>query len=44
MLPRGRAYSRHFVRPTIRPPHFCPEHISKGIEGNIMKLDTRIEG
>ena len=24
--------------------HFCPEHISKSIEGNLMKPDTLIEG
>ena len=52
MLPEDRAYSRRFVRPTvcpsvrpsIRPSHFCPEHISKSIDGNLMKLDTLIEG
>ena len=40
MLPEGRAYSRRFGRPTVRPSHFCPEYISKSIEGNLMKLDT----
>ena len=27
----------------VRPSHFCPEHISKSIEGNLLKLDTLIE-
>ena len=40
MLPEGRAYCRRFVRPS----HFCQEHISKSIEGNLMKLDTLVEG
>ena len=44
MLPEWRAYSRHFARPSVHPSHFCPEHISKSIEGNLMKLDTLIEG
>ena len=48
MLPKGRAYSRLFVhlsdRPSVCPSHFCLEHISKSIEGNLMKLDTLIEG
>ena len=48
MLPKGRAYSRSFVRPSdcpsICPSHFCQEHISKSIKGNLMKLDTLIEG
>ena len=39
MLPKGRAYSRCFVCRSIRP-----EHISKSIEGNLMKLDTLIDG
>ena len=39
-LPDGSAYSRRFVRPS----QFCPEHISKSIEGNVMKLDTLTEG
>ena len=30
--------------PSIRPSHFCPEHVSKSIEGYLMKLDTLIEG
>ena len=29
---------------SIHPSHFCLEHISKSIEGNLMKLDTVIEG
>ena len=44
MLAEGRAYSRRFVRPSVRPSHFCPQHISKSIDGNLMKLDTLIEG
>ena len=40
MLPEGRAYSHRFVRPS----HFCPEHISKSIEGNLVKPDALIEG
>ena len=24
--------------------HFCPEHISKAVKGNLMKLDTLKEG
>ena len=48
MLPEERVYSRRFVRPSdrasVRPSHFCPEHISKSIEGNLMKLETLIEG
>ena len=32
------------VRPTVRPSHFCPELISKSFKGNLMKLDTLIEG
>ena len=44
MLPEGKAYSCSFVRPSVRPSHFCPEHISKSIEANLMKLDTLIEG
>ena len=45
MLPEGRAYSRRFVYPSDhRPSNFCPDHISKSIEGNLMKLDTLIEG
>ena len=28
----------------VQPSLFCPEHISKSIEGNLMKLDTLIEG
>ena len=43
MLPEGRAYSHHFVWLLVHPSHFCPEHISKSIEGNLMKLDTLIE-
>ena len=47
MLPEGRAYSRHFcqfVRPTIHPSiTFLSEHVSKSIEGNLMKLDTLLE-
>ena len=30
--------------PSVCLSHFCPEHISKSIEGNLMKLDTLIEG
>ena len=48
MLSEARAYSRRFVRPYDRPyvcpSHFCPDHISKSIESNLMKLDTLIEG
>ena len=29
---------------SVRLSHFCLEHISKNIEGNLMKLDTLIEG
>ena len=36
--------SRRFVRPSADPSHFCPEHISKSIEGNLMTLDTLVEG
>ena len=32
------------VHLTVRPTHFCPEHISKSIKDNLMKLDTLIEG
>ena len=32
------------IRLSIRLLHFCLEHISKSIEGNLMKLDTPIEG
>ena len=39
MLPEGRAYIRRFVHPS----HFCPEHIPKSIESNLMKLDTLIK-
>ena len=28
----------------ICPSHFCLEHISKSIEGNLMKFDTLIVG
>ena len=41
VLPERNPY---FVCPSIHPSHFCPEHISKSIEGNLMKLDTLIEG
>ena len=44
MLPEGRAYSHRFVLLSVCLSHFCPEHISKSIEGNLMKLDTLIEG
>ena len=48
MQPEGRAHSCLFVRLSIclsvHPSHFCPEHISKSIEGNSMKLDTPKEG
>ena len=48
MLPEGRAYSRRFVRlyvrPSVRLTHFCLEPIPESIEGNLMKLDTLIEG
>ena len=44
MLPKGRdivaAFSVHL---TVRPSHFCLEHISKSIEDGLMKLDTLIE-
>ena len=40
MLHEGRAYSRRFVRlsdcPSFRESHFCLEHISKSIEGNLI--------
>ena len=39
-----RAYSCRFVHPSDCPSHFCLEHISKSIEGNLMKLETMIEG
>ena len=42
MLSEGRGYSCRFVQPSVR--HTCPKHISKSIEGNLMKLDTLIEG
>ena len=29
---------------SVSPSHFCPEHNSKSIEANLMKLDTLIEG
>ena len=29
---------------SVRPSHFCPEHVSESIEGNLMKPDTLIEG
>ena len=29
---------------SVRPSHCCLEHISKSIEGDLMKLDTLIEG
>ena len=32
------------VQPSIPPSHFCLEHISKSIEGNLMNLDTMIAG
>ena len=32
------------VSPSVSPSHFCPEHISKSIEDNLMKLDTLIKG
>ena len=35
---------RRFVRPSDRSSYFYPEHISKSIEGNLIKLDTLIEG
>ena len=41
MLSKGGVYSR---RLTVCPSHFRPEHISKSIEGNLMKLDTLKEG
>ena len=31
------------VRLSDRPSHFCPDHISKSIEGYLMKLDSLIE-
>ena len=43
--PKGeRIVAALSIRLTVRPSHFCPEHISKSIEGNLMKLDTLIEG
>ena len=48
MFSERRALGRRFNRPTIclfvHPSYFCPEHISKDIEGSSMKLDTLIEG
>ena len=44
MLPEGRANSGRFVHPSVRLSHFCLDHIFKSIEGNLMKLDTLIEG
>ena len=41
MLPEGRAYSPPLY--LVHPSHFCLEHISNSIEGNLMKLDTLIE-
>ena len=32
------------IHPSVRPSHFCSEHISKSIKDNLMKLDTLIEG
>ena len=32
------------IHPSICPSHFCLEHIPNSIEGNLMKLDTLIEG
>ena len=32
------------VRPSVHPSHFYPEHISQSIEGNLMKIETLIEG
>ena len=32
------------VRQSVRPSQFCPQHISKSIEDNLMKLDTLIKG
>ena len=29
---------------SVYPSHFCQLHISKSIKGNLMKLDTLIEG
>ena len=42
-------YLRHIVAAlsvhlTVRPSYFRPEHISKSIEGNLMKLDTLLVG
>ena len=44
MLLEGKTYSRRFVCPTVYLSHFCPPHISKSIEGYLLKLDTLIEG
>ena len=50
MLPEWRAYSRRSDRPTVRlsvcpPVHYtCPEHISKSIKVDLMKLNTLIDG
>ena len=35
---------RSSVRLSFRPSHFRPEHISKSIEGNLLKLYTLKEG
>ena len=40
MLPEGEQIVAAL---SVRPSHFCPEHIFKSIEDNLMKLDTLIE-
>ena len=34
----------HLYKMSVHPSHFCPEHISKSIEDNLMKRNTLIEG
>jgi len=40
MLPEGRAYSRRFVRPSVR---FCPSHNSESIRDTNLKLYRYID-
>ena len=37
------SWFKSYVRLSVRVLPFCPEHISKSIKGNLMKLDTLIE-
>ena len=44
MIPtKGELNIYRFVRPKVRPSHFCPQHISKSVEGYWKKLNTLIE-